>query len=61
MLEYVKTILTKVSVDTVLVEIELRRGIRMLIRDVISELRNWCYDKFNNQHHQVLQRCFAAV
>ncbi len=60
MLEYVKTILTKVSFDTALFEKELRKGLRLLIRDEIRELRRWCYDQFNNEHHNVLQRCFAS-
>ena len=61
MLEYVKTILTKVSFDTVLFEKELRKGLQMLIRDEVRELRSWCFDRFQDQHQQVLQRCFASV
>ncbi len=59
MLEYVKTILTKVSFDAVLFEKELRKGMKLLIRDEIDELRRWCFDTFNQEHQQVLQRCFA--
>ena len=61
MLEYVKTILTKVSFDTVLFEKELRKGLRMLIRDEIKELRSWCYAHFTGKHQQILQRCFAHM
>ena len=61
MLEYVKMILQKVSFDTILFEKELRKGIRLLIKDEISELKDWCYNRFNIQYHQVLQRCFAVV
>jgi hypothetical protein len=61
MLEYVKTILTKVSFDTALFEKELRKALRMLIRDEVHELRNWCYDHFKGKHQQIVQRCFASV
>jgi len=60
MLEYVKTILTKVSFDTVLFEKELKKGLRLLIRDEIRELRSWCFDHFQGKHRQILQRCFAT-
>lgn len=59
MLEYVKTILTKVSFDAALFEKELRKGIDLLIRDEIDELRTWCYATFRQEHQQVLQRCFT--
>jgi hypothetical protein len=58
MLEYVKTILTKVSFDATLFEKELRKGIGLLIRDEIDELRRWCYATFQQEHQQVLRRCF---
>ena len=59
MLEYVKTILTKVSFDASLFEKELRKGIGLLIRDEVDELRRWCYATFQQEHQQVLQRCFS--
>jgi hypothetical protein len=59
MLEYVKTILSKVSFDAVLFEKELRKGIKLLIRDEVEELRKWCYSNYNSEYHQVLHRCFA--
>ncbi|UII21992.1 hypothetical protein [Fulvivirga ligni] len=59
MLEYVKTILTKVSFDARLFEKELNKAIQSLIDDEVNELRNWCYAKFNNRYQQVLERCFV--
>ena len=59
MLEYVKTILSKVSFDAVLFEKELRKGIKLLIRDEVEELRKWCYSNYNKEYDQVLHRCFA--
>lgn len=60
MLNYVKSILTKVSFDARLFEKELKKAIRMLIGDEIQELRNWCYARFGSQHEAILNRCFVA-
>ncbi|MTI20782.1 hypothetical protein E1176_07105 [Fulvivirga sp. RKSG066] len=59
MLEYVKTILTKVSFDAKLFEKELKKAIRNLIQEEIEELKKWCYSKFASKHQPVLERCFA--
>ena len=61
MLEYIKTILTKVSFDTKLFEKELKKAIKTLIAEEVSELKNWCYTKFKGEHEQVLQRVFVTV
>ncbi len=58
MLDYVKTILTKVSFDSRIFEKELRKAIKNLISDDIKELKNWCYRQFGSQHSKVLNRCF---
>jgi hypothetical protein len=60
MLNYVKTVLTKVSFDALLFEKELRKAIKMLLADEISELRNWCYTRFSAQYEAILNRCFAV-
>lgn len=60
MLNYVKTVLTKVSFDALLFEKELRKAIKMLLAEEISELRNWCYTRFANQYEAILNRCFAV-
>ena len=58
MLEYFKTILSKVSFDRILFEKELRKAIRALIPDEVEKLRHWCYEKFSHLYHSVLQTCF---
>ena len=50
MLEYVKTILKKVSFDQKLFEKELKKAIAALIPKEIRELKNWCYDQFGKSH-----------
>lgn len=58
MLEYIKTILTKVSFDIKLFEKELNKAISQLINDELLELKKWCYTKFSGKHELVLNRCF---
>ena len=60
MLNYVKTILTKVSFDALLFEKELKKAIKMLIADEISELKKWCYTRFGTLHEAILNRCFVV-
>lgn len=60
MLNYVKTVLTRVSFDARLFEKELRKAIRMLVAEEVAELRRWCYETFaDNQHQAILNRCFV--
>jgi hypothetical protein len=61
MLNYVKTVLTKVSFDALLFEKELRKAIRLLIADEINELKNWCYTSFGSEHEAILNRCFVVA
>lgn len=61
MLEYCKTILTRVSFDVRLFEKELRKAIRTLIADEIRELRAWCYKTFVGELETILDRCFSAA
>lgn len=60
MLNYVKTVLTKVSFDALLFEKELRKAIRLLIAEEVSDLKNWCYTRFGNEHEAILNRCFVV-
>jgi hypothetical protein len=60
MLNYVKTVLTKVSFDALLFEKELRKAIKVLIADEINELKRWCYNSFGKEHEAILNRCFVA-
>ncbi len=58
MLEYVKTILQKVSFSTYLFERELKKGIRYLMPAEIDEFREWCYISFGLSHRLILNRNF---
>jgi hypothetical protein len=58
MLEYVKTILQKVSFSTYLFERELKKGIRFIIPAELEEFRDWCYDSFGLSHRPILNRYF---
>ncbi len=60
MLEYIKTILTKVSFDLKLFEKELKKAIRQLVNNDLEELRRWCYRKFSGKYEPVLDRCFVT-
>lgn len=61
MLEYFKTILSKVSFDRNLFEKELRKAIKALVPDEVEKLRQWCYKKFHREYRLVLQSCFYQV
>ncbi|WP_460672852.1 hypothetical protein [Larkinella ripae] len=58
MLEYIKTILQKVSFDKKLFEKELKKAIGLLIPAEVKQLKSWCYEKFSNLYLSVLNRCF---
>jgi len=61
MLEYIKTILVKVSFDKFLFEKELRKSFTFLVQDELTELRNWCYVQFATLHAPVLNQVFAVA
>ena len=61
MLEYVKTILQKVSFNKYLFERELIKGIRYLVPGEIEEFRDWCYDSFGLSHRPILNRYFRPA
>lgn len=61
MLEYVKTILSKVSFHKDLFEKELKKAISMLIPEEIKELKSWCYNKFAASYLNILNRCFTSL
>ncbi|MGV3560143.1 hypothetical protein [Larkinella arboricola] len=58
MLEYIKTILQKVSFDKQLFEKELKKAIGLLVPEEVKQLKSWCYEKFSNLYLTVLNRCF---
>lgn len=59
MLEYVKTVLQKVSFDRKLFEKELKKALRNLIPDEVLHLRDWCYARFGHIHEPVLKAVFS--
>lgn len=61
MLEYIKTILQKVSFDKSLFEKELKKAIAMLVPEEIKQLKSWCYEQFGRMYRVVLNRCFSRV
>ncbi len=61
MLEYIKTILQKVSFDKVLFEKELAKAIQMLIPEEVKQLKRWCYAQFGKVYRVVLNRCFSRA
>ena len=61
MLNYVKTVLTKVSFDSKLFEKELRKAIEVLIGAELQELKQWCYNLFGKEHKAILNRCFVVA
>jgi hypothetical protein len=58
MLNYFKSILTRVSFDAKLFEKELLKAIKSLVAEEVMELRQWCYATFSEQHGLILNRCF---
>ncbi|RIJ36858.1 hypothetical protein [Pontibacter oryzae] len=58
MLEYVKTILLKVSFDKMLFEKELRKAFRFLVQEEIQQLKKWCYEQFSGMYLIILNRVF---
>ena len=61
MLNYFKTILSRVSFDALLFEKELRKAIKALIAEEVQELKSWCYANFGNEHEAILNRCFVMA
>ena len=54
MLEYFKTILSKVSFDKRLFEKELRKAIKSLVEQEVDLLREWCYQNLGQQYQPIL-------
>jgi len=61
MLNYFKSILTRVSFDEKLFEKELLKAIKSLIAEEVMELKTWCYATFSEQHGLILNRCFIRA
>ncbi|MFT6867089.1 MAG: hypothetical protein ACJA08_001928 [Cyclobacteriaceae bacterium] len=61
MLEYFKTVLSKVSFDRRLFEKELMKALKSLLKEEINVLRVWCYQEFGDQYQPVLNKCFSMT
>ncbi|WP_242923384.1 hypothetical protein [Pontibacter liquoris] len=61
MLEYVKTILVKVSFDTMLFEKELRKAFKVLAKEELPQLKQWCYDQFSGMYPLILNKVFTKA
>lgn len=61
MLEYIKTILLKVSFDKKLFEKELRKAFNVLVPEEIKQLKNWCYEMFSEMYGLILNRVFSRA
>ena len=61
MLEYFKTILSKVSFDRKLFEKELKKAIKQLVPEELRDLKSWCFDKFGHIYGNVLEEQFLLV
>ncbi|WP_194776703.1 hypothetical protein [Pararhodonellum marinum] len=61
MIEYVKTILMKVSFDGRLFEKELRKGLNLLVPAEIQEFKEWCYKTFSKIYEPVLNKYFVKL
>ncbi len=61
MLEYVKTVLVKVSFDRRLFEKELRKGLNLLLPNEIQEFKDWCYRTFSKAYEPVLNKYFIKL
>jgi len=58
-LNYVKTILAKVSFDQSLFKKELIKAIRVLLPHEVDKLKKWCYRHFGQNYAPVLDECFT--
>lgn len=52
LLEYSKMILEKVSFDKSLFRTEFLKAIKKLLMEEVTELRNWCIEKFGLSYCQ---------
>lgn len=60
MLEYSKTILSKVSFDKNLFDKELAKAIRLVGKE-LEALKKWCYDKFGHLYRSILNKHFKLI
>lgn len=61
MLEYIKTILLKVSFDKMLFEKELRKAFKVLVKEELLELKKWCYAQFSGIYLIIVNKAFSRM
>ena len=61
MLEFKKTILSKVSFDAKLFEKELTKAIEWVSNDDLLDLKKWCYKNYKGQYKKILDEKFAST
>ncbi len=61
MLEYTKTILRKVSFDAELFQKELKKALKWLNDDDLSDLYIWLVDNYYNSHKSIINETFNKV
>ncbi len=62
MLDYVKTLLQKISFDLVLFEKELKKSLSFYLEtQEIQALKEWCNNtfKYSTPHANIINACFA--
>jgi len=59
MLDYVKTILIKVSFDQSLFKKELEKSLQWLEADEILKLKDWVIEKFNHMYKDIIIGVFS--
>lgn len=60
MLEFCKTVLNAVSFDSKLFEKELYKSLISVSTSDLPELRQWCYQNFNDRLADVLNKAFKG-
>jgi hypothetical protein len=60
MLDYVKTVLIKVSFDQKLFRRELEKSLQWLETEDILNLKNWVVEKFNHMYKDIISDVFYS-
>lgn len=58
MLKYTETILEKVSFSRELFSKELKKSLKMIEKEEVNMLRNWCLLNFGTRYHDVISEAF---
>lgn len=61
MLDYVKSILSKVSFDKKLFEKELVKALALLVENELHSFKEWCYHQFSNKHADILSKHLVHI